>query len=217
MIKNMMDTDFNITKHRTIALIAIFEATHIAACYAQGKTTLFPALASQQTALIKSIFILNPQNIDEIYPHPNLFSDGMDLLETLFLKNQKRYDPDVMRYAFNLLQIERLAERKPHILNDLGSKLTQLSSKLTDYESLESPELIAELAKIYVSTVGTLKVRVQVKGSPELLQQPSIADHIRTALLTGFRAAHLWRQLGGRKWQLLLHRNKIIQAIKSIN
>lgn len=204
-------------KEKTTALLALFQSVHVADCYAYGKTQLFPLLPQQQTALIQSIFTLNPKDFSEIYPNPALFTDGKELLETLFLKHQKRYDPNVLRYAFHLLQIEQLTKKQPHVLADLSVKIDQLSKRLHEFESLNDPRLIAEMAKIYVQTIGTLKLRIQIKGTPQLLQTAATADHIRTVLLAGVRAAHLWRQIGGRKWHLIFYRHRILAALKSIH
>ena len=45
------------------------------------------------------------------------------------------------------------------------------------------------------------------------LQQPNNAAKIRALLLTGIRAARLWRQLGGHRWQLLFSRRKLLNQL----
>jgi high frequency lysogenization protein len=201
---------------QTIALLALFQSAHLADCHAYGKVQIASLFAQQQTALVKSIFTLDPKDFSEIYSNPTIFTDGKELLETLFLKNQKRYAPHVLRYAFHLLQVEQLARKQPQVLADLSVKIDQLSKRLQEFESLNDPRLMAEIAKIYVQTIGTLKLRIQIKGSPQLLQTAATADHIRTVLLAGIRAAHLWRQMGGRKWHLIFYRRRILEMLKSI-
>jgi high frequency lysogenization protein len=39
---------------------------------------------------------------------------------------------------------------------------------------------------------------------------------IRASLLAGIRAAILWRQTGGKRWQLLLNRKKIAQLANQL-
>jgi high frequency lysogenization protein len=211
-----MPAVFDSTKEQTIALLALFQSVHLADCHAYGKTQTAPLLSQQQKALVQSVFTLDPKDFSEIYPNPALFTDGRELLETLFFKHQKRYSPHVLRYAFHLLQIERLAEKQPQVLADLSVKIDQLSKRLHEFESLSDPRLMAEIAKIYVQTIGTLKLRIQIKGAPQLLQTAATADHIRTVLLAGIRAAHLWRQIGGRKWHLIFYRRRILEVLKTI-
>jgi high frequency lysogenization protein len=47
-----------------------------------------------------------------------------------------------------------------------------------------------------------------VTGNPQWLQQPALVERVRTTLLASVRSAVLWRQVGGRQWQLLLHRRQ---------
>ncbi len=58
-------------------------------------------------------------------------------------------------------------------------------------------------------------------GALKTLSQRQIiahyADIIRALLLAGIRAAFLWRQLGGRRWRLLLQRKKLLQASQNLS
>ncbi|MGB5652079.1 MAG: DUF489 family protein, partial [Sedimenticolaceae bacterium] len=53
-------------------------------------------------------------------------------------------------------------------------------------------------------------------GEPLHLQNPDNATRIRVALLAGIRAAVLWRQAGGKKWHLLLHRRAIASRAREL-
>jgi high frequency lysogenization protein len=64
------------------------------------------------------------------------------------------------------------------------------------------------LAELYVSTLSLLTPRVMVNGNPQQLQQPPVVEKIRANLLAAVRSAVLWRQVGGRPWQLLLYRRQ---------
>jgi high frequency lysogenization protein len=74
----------------------------------------------------------------------------------------------------------------------------------------------ARLAELYVSTLSTLKPRVLVNGSPLILQQQPVVERIRAALLAAVRAAVLWRQLGGRQWQLVLKRRQYAMLTRGL-
>lgn len=45
------------------------------------------------------------------------------------------------------------------------------------------------------------------------LQDSRNADKVRALLLAGIRSAMLWRQLGGRRWQLLFSRRKLLDQL----
>ena len=49
------------------------------------------------------------------------------------------------------------------------------------------------------------------------LQDENKAARVRALFLAGVRAAFLWHQLGGRRWQLLFQRKRLLTAIESIN
>ena len=76
--------------------------------------------------------------------------------------------------------------------------------------------VMAALGGAYQDTLSTLRLRIQVHGDMRHLQQPDIANRIRALLLAGIRSARLWRQLGGHRWQLLLSRRKLLEAVRTI-
>lgn len=67
------------------------------------------------------------------------------------------------------------------------------------------------LAGVYVDAVSPVGPRIQVHGSIELLKNPIIQAKVRALLLTGIRSAVLWRQVGGRRFDFLLHQKTIIR------
>ncbi|MFQ5761234.1 MAG: DUF489 family protein, partial [Acidiferrobacterales bacterium] len=78
------------------------------------------------------------------------------------------------------------------------------------------PHLAAKLAELYTMTLSTCTPRIMVNGEQGYLENPSIVDKVRSLLLAATRSAFLWRQLGGRRWQLLLRRNTIIREAMQI-
>jgi high frequency lysogenization protein len=76
--------------------------------------------------------------------------------------------------------------------------------------------VIAGLAEIYSDTISTFSFRIQVMGEYQHLQQPRIANRIRTLLFAGIRSAVLWRQLGGRRLKIILYRNKITRNAEQL-
>jgi high frequency lysogenization protein len=55
-----------------------------------------------------------------------------------------------------------------------------------------------------------------VQGEPTYLADKARANQIRALLLAGIRAAVLWRQLGGRRWQLFISRRKILETAQQL-
>ena len=71
------------------------------------------------------------------------------------------------------------------------------------------PARLKKIAELYTRTVSTLGPRILVNGEQGYLANSLIAAKVRCALFAGIRAGFLWRQLGGRRWQLLFQRRAI--------
>ena len=80
-----------------------------------------------------------------------------------------------------------------------------------------SPQVIARFADIYQRTLSELKPRIQVYGDAGFLQQPDNINRVRALLLTGIRAAVLWQQKGGRRWQFLFQSGKLLSATEVLS
>ena len=73
--------------------------------------------------------------------------------------------------------------------------------------------LNAELTRY---TLSLMVPRIQVTGSPAVLQSPQVQAKVRSALLAGIRAAVLWHQVGGGRLQLMFSRNRLVNQAKQI-
>jgi len=82
------------------------------------------------------------------------------------------------------------------------------TKRQVEHFGLNSPQVFSRLAELYAGTLSTLRPRVMVTGNPQWLQQPALVERVRASLLAAVRSAVLWRQIGGRQWQLLLHRRQ---------
>jgi high frequency lysogenization protein len=78
------------------------------------------------------------------------------------------------------------------------------------------PEVIARLGACYQQTLSTLRPRIIVHGEPATLGDPDNRQRIRALLLAAIRAAVLWRQCGGGRLTLLLHRRQLLQSLAQL-
>ena len=118
-----------------------------------------------------------------------------------------------LRYALAVLDATVRLRRNATLVEKLAEGIAGLPPDAVDgpgYGSWDMPW--EEMADLYVATLGSLNQRVQVRGSPGLLQRPDIASKIRGLLLMGVRFAWLWHQLGGRRWHLLVNRRRMWQT-----
>lgn len=120
-------------------------------------------------------------------------------------------DLELTRYVVELLKHERMLTGRPVMVGTIADGIEAARAKLEHFPLLH-PNLIAHLADVYQQTVGQLEPRIMVRGEPLHLQNPDNQNRIRTLLLAGIRAAWLWRQVGGSRWQILLRRRRLLEA-----
>ena len=98
------------------------------------------------------------------------------------------------------------------MLETIGKRLPQIQAQ-ADHFGLVHDNVIASSGALYQDTLSTLRQRIQVHGDMRFLQQAGNASKIRALLLSGIRAARLWRQLGGHRWQLVFSRRKLLNEL----
>jgi high frequency lysogenization protein len=205
------------TKHQqqTIALAAIFQAASLVEQLA--RTGEIPA--AELELLISSLFKQNPDDFDDIYgARPNLQAGYHGICKMMGAESSKQspdIKPEVMRYALSILHLESRLRKDDNMMNQLGSSI-QSSVRQADHFHITHESVIGSLADTYKETLSTLSFRIKVTGNPQVLQNSLNANKVRTLLLAGIRAAILWRQVGGRRWQLLLSRKRYIRDAQGL-
>jgi len=111
--------------------------------------------------------------------------------------------------------LERKLSASKTALDELSKRIAQLDRQLAHYD-LESDTLLSAMAAIYVDVISPLGPRIQVTGSPAVLQNSQIQSKVRAALLAGIRSAVLWHQVGGGRLQLMFSRNRLVKEAKQI-
>ncbi len=72
------------------------------------------------------------------------------------------------------------------------------------------------MAGIYVDVISPLGPRIQVTGSPAVLQARRCRRKFVQRCWRGIRAAVLWHQVGGGRLQLMFSRNRLVNQAKQI-
>ncbi len=192
---------------RVIALAAILQACSQVEQVAK-KGTVTPA--TMETA-IKSIFVTDPDNAEEIYGGAGNLTDGLRMLRALLERDPDVVRSDAVRYALTLIHIERKVRTNNTMLGTISEGISRARHQLNHFDYLHE-NLIANLAGVYLDTVSTMKTRIQVTGDLRYLQSATNANKIRASLLAGLRSAILWRQVGGRRWNLVFSRSAMLSA-----
>ena len=188
---------------RVLALAGVFQASALVHSIA---TTGVADRQAFETS-IASLYALDADSVIDVYG--GSVSDLRLGLETLGRELSGRIsNPQIIRYAFTLLHIERRLSRNRMMVATLREGVAAASRQAAQLGRVHE-NVISRFEELYVNTVSTLKPRVVVHGKPLFLQQPHYVAEIRALLLAGVRSAVLWSQLGGRRWHLLFTRKAV--------
>lgn len=165
---------------------------------------------------LRSVLDLNPPSTLAVYGNqPVNVKLGLEGL--LGMLNAARQGPgaELTRYTLSLMVLERKLHANTPALDELGKRIGQLQRQLAHFE-LMSDTLFSAMAAIYVDVISPLGPRIQVTGTPAMLQNIQIQAKVRAALLAGIRSAVLWQQLGGGRLQLMFGRNRLMKQAQQI-
>lgn len=189
------------------ALAGITQAAACVAQTAQGKAidesaalALFRALLEQDATSVQSLASLGDFSVGLNASAGMLHKPNPEQIHNL------RYTLDIIDATARLRKQDRAVKRLAKAVGEIES-----AGVIDGYDIPWET-----LAEIYVDTLGSLNRRVQVRGSPAILQRRDVASKIRGLLLTGVRFAWLWHQLGGRRWHLLVSRRRMWQTTQLI-
>ncbi|QLC72402.1 high frequency lysogenization protein HflD [Pseudomonas sp. LPB0260] len=197
------------TQEQLVALGAVFESAVLVDKLARTGQIGEPALA----CMLGSLLARNPQSTLDVYGGDDLgLRDGYRALVGALERDPSSLQRDPLRYALALLGLERKLDKRDDLLQIMGSRLDQVQQQ-TEHFGVVHDNVIASCGSLYQDTISTFRQRIQVQGDMRHLQQPSNAAKIRALLLAGIRAARLWRQLGGHRWQLVFSRGKLLKEL----
>ena len=145
---------------------------------------------------LNSIIDLDPESTLAVFggSEANLRLGLETLLGVLNTSSRQGLNAELTRYTLSLMVLERKLAASKGAMDTLGNRI----------------------AGIYVDVISPLGPRIQVTGSPAVLQSPQVQAKVRSALLAGIRAAVLWHQVGGGRLQLMFSRNRLVNQAKQI-
>lgn len=199
-------------RDRIIALAALLQAVTLVQQIAEtGQVD-----QAEFETLLKSLTATNAATTEAVYGDLSQLKMGFSQLNKQLSKNKDKKDIVLLRYVISLLHLERKLAKQPAMLDLISREIDQIPQQIEYFGAINSPQVIARLADIYHRTISELSPRVQVHGEPTFLQQPDNVNRIRALLLAGIRAAILWQQKGGRRWQFIFQSNKMLTISTSI-
>lgn len=183
-----------------------------------ARTGEFDAKATE--ASLSSILVTNPENPQQVFGALGNLSIGFEALLGQLHNKTDNKDVELTRYIASILGLERKLAKHPRAMQQLAERITHVQRQL-DHVDFDNHQIIASLASIYTDVVSPLAPRIQVAGQQQYLNQPINQQRVRALLLAGVRAAVMWRQMGGKRRNILFKRKSIIaaaqQALRLIN
>ena len=161
-------------------------------------------------ALQEPLFVLNPKSYSTVFPKPNLIVPGLTLIETFSRGGSLRSIQMIVQYAIGMLRLADGVLANPQLASQIRHGIEAIDrSTPANANDADISEQTRAIAKFYKTTLSKFSRPIQIQGSAAMLSNEDNAATIRSLLLAGVRAALFWRQLGGRRWQLLLYRGRL--------
>ncbi|CAH0526480.1 high frequency lysogenization protein HflD [Vibrio hippocampi] len=192
---------------RTIAFAGICQAVALVQQVARDGYCDSDAFETQ----LKAISNLNPANTLGVFGREADLKIGLECLVNGIDSTPK--GSEITRYMISLLALERKLNSRNDAMSQLGDRLQTVSRQLDHYELLDE-QMVSNLASIYLDVISPIGPRIQVTGTPAVLQQTGVQQKVRALLLSGIRSAVLWRQVGGGRRHLIFGRKKMIDQAK---
>jgi high frequency lysogenization protein len=202
----------NDLQKQTITLAAICQAAHCV----QSLSRTGEVDEQAFEVLLNSIINTSPENVLDVYGNDyGHIKQGLTVLIDHIGNQSKQKDPELTRYIVSLISLERRLTQRSKNMSLLGDRIDQSKRQLEHYP-ITSETLIASLASIYSDVISPLGSPIQVAGEPKILKQAHNQHKIRALLLAGIRAAVLWRQVGGKRRNILFGRTKLLDCAQQL-
>lgn len=202
-------------RDQTIALAAVFQAAQLVQQLASTGNLDQDDLAT----CLQSLFAIDVETAEDAYGGAHKLQRGLrSLIEQFGSREPLAHAPrdmNITKYVAGVLVLERRLMKNPAMLKQIREGLERAQHQLKHF-SLTHDNVLAGLAHLYTQTISTLKPRIMVQGEHLHLSNESTANRIRALLLSAIRAAVLWRQCGGSRWQLFFSRRAIVDEARAI-
>ena len=195
---------------RSIAFAAMCQAAYLVDKIA---TTGSSPDAVAFEASLRSIMRTESDSPLEIFGGYESLGVGFNCMIEQLDNNSKTRNMQVTKYLIGMIALEKKLTANGAALNMLGERITQVQRQLAHFE-IDDSSVLSNLNSIYKDLISNLGPKIQVNGNPSCLQQEQTQHKIRALLLAGVRATVLWRQIGGKRRQLVFSRKAMLNQCK---
>jgi high frequency lysogenization protein len=161
---------------------------------------------------IDSLFDFDPKSTESVFGGLQGVGLGLSTLQGILTPASYAQLQMPARYLSGMIFLERKLANNPDMMKVIHSRLEHTAYRAAHFND-DPTGLSSAIAAIYQDTISQFQYRIHVSGDADHLRDTHRAERIRALLLAGIRAAMLWRQVGGKRWQLLLRKNTLQQTV----
>lgn len=212
-------------RDQTLALAGVYQAATLTQDLARRGKCDEEVFASS----VGSLFTFDAPDTIDVYGSIGGVAAGLRAITERMATQAEITDFELGRYVASLIQLASKLQQNSSMADEVYQRITALevmarpdAASATLAGSPNPPPkavdsaLWLELAGVYSDTISQMTPQIIVHGEHGFLSDDDIVSKVRTALLTGIRSAWLWRQLGGRKWHLVLHKNRYLNGASAL-
>ncbi|MFC1237222.1 high frequency lysogenization protein HflD [Vibrio sp. F74] len=159
-------------------------------------------------ASVKAIINTNPSNTLEVYGRESDLKIGLECMVKGI--DSTPAGSEVTRYIISLMALERKLNEKNEAMAQLGERIQMIARQVNHFDLFDE-QMISNIASIYLEVISPIGPRIQVTGTPSVLQQTTNQHKVRALLLSGIRSTVLWRQVGGKRRHMVFGRKKMVE------
>jgi len=207
---------FTPDQDKVIALAGLFQAgklvTQLAAEREHDETALRASAAS--------LLSLHPENMEDVFGGVRGVNLGLEVMAGLLRGRglKTMLAKEMIRYLMSMDQLADRLKQSPSTQSIIEKGIVELDisfaslleadqDESSDYANAsEYEEFYVRIGTLYQKSLSQLAPKIIVRGAKGYLQDEASVARVRTALFSGVRAAYLWHQQGGRRWQLFFAR-----------
>lgn len=157
---------------------------------------------------IKAILNTTPSSTLDVFGHEANLKIGLECMVKGI--DSTPTGSEVTRYIISLMALERKLNEKSETMTQLGDRIQMLDRQVEHFDLFDE-QMISNIASIYLDVISPIGPRIQVTGTPSVLQQTSNQHKVRALLLSGIRSTVLWRQVGGKRRHMVFGRKKMVE------
>ncbi|KUI99061.1 high frequency lysogenization protein HflD [Vibrio sp. MEBiC08052] len=197
----------NTNYDRTIAFAGICQAAFLVQQIAKNGQCDSDAFETS----IKAILNMNPTSTIDVFGREENLKVGLECLTNGL--DSTPSGSELTRYIISLMALERKLNSRRDAMSQLGDRLEMLERQSAHFEILDE-QMMSNIASVYLDVISPIGPRIQVTGTPSVLQQTANQHKVRALLLAGIRSAVLWRQVGGKRRHLIFGRKKMVEQAR---